>query len=231
MPERLFETDDEHEKEKTELMMEGAVVEEEEGEEEEEGLPSSSSAVKGSRFSGLGLGSLLRVSETSTQNHGSLKLGLDVPWSSLLSPLPNEAPPTSLASWVASGVNDRETSADPPLSLTEYLQLCKRHLHMSEADQQYSGAVYGVIETQGDGGITKGELREHETLSPIPTNNHLTLDDHIQSLLNFEMVNSERPFMCNHVDHGHIGTVHYSLRRDCLCLEFIIGWCIGKCPL
>ena len=202
LPEKIFETDEEEKpsEKMTAQQLEDEEVEREEGEDDGEGLEGrkigdgeeredvadkemASTSVKGS---GLGLGSLLQVSENSTQNHGSITLHLDVPWSSQLSPLPHESPPPLLTSWANSQAPTDPTS--PPLSLDIYLQLCEKHLSMGEADLQFNRAVYITIDQRGDRGMGGEELRG--ALPPLPPspNSHLTFDDHLQCLLNFEMV-------------------------------------------
>jgi hypothetical protein len=57
---------------------------------------------------------------------------------------------------------------------------------MSECDLQFSRAVYEVVEQQGERGVRLGDLREDDTLRSLP--HSLSLDDHIQCLLNFEMI-------------------------------------------
>ena len=201
LPDKLFETEEDQETDQQ--LMEGAMREGEEEEDEREGVQEvggerggeegevkpSGSGVKGSRCTGSGLSSLLQVSENSTQNHSSLKLDLDVPWPSLVSPLPDENPPPSFASWYSSqtpGLHDEEGKKDRSLSLADYLLICRQHLLMSECDLQFSRAVYEVVEQQGERGVRLGDLREDDTLRSLP--HSLSLDDHIQCLLNFEMV-------------------------------------------
>ena len=164
------------------------------GEEEEEDKEQSSSKRDSHRFTGMGLSHLLQVDENSTQNHGSVTLDLDTPWLRLVSPLPGETPPPSLDSWNNSWAspNDGETSL-PPLSLADYLHVCRLHLNMTEADVHYGRLVYGAIEERGERGVRKGELQEHEALSSsLP--HTLSLSDHVQQLLNFEMVSTSISF-------------------------------------
>ena len=198
LPEKLFETDEGQEGEKmAQQLMEGAMRED--GEEEREGEGEgesggreegegeerpSSLVMKVSRYSGTGLGSLLRLCENSIQNHGSVKLDLDIPWAALISPLPEEHPPPSLACWKIHP--DGETANSPPLSITDYLSLCRQHLQMTEPDLQFSRAVYEVIEQCEERGVSVTGLRGHTALRALP--HSLCLDDHLQSLLNFDMV-------------------------------------------
>ena len=65
---------------------------------------------------------------------------------------------------------------------------------MAETDRQYNGVMYNTINQIGERGIGEDELRNalppspHLSLSPSPYHGHLTFSDHIQCLLNFEMV-------------------------------------------
>ena len=199
LPERLFETDgeEEHSPEKTtaaQLATEdeagrGEEMREEEGEEEkmeaeeEGGEGERDTASSSGKYSGLGLGSLLRVSEYSSQNHGSVTVDLNVPWSRLLSPLPHESPPPSLARWAESQTpsDDEEgfsLAPSPLLSLEHYLQICERHMSMSEADRWYSSAVYHAIDQRGERGISEEGLRE--SLPPLPSPPSISSPAHSQ---------------------------------------------------
>ena len=126
------------------------------------------------------------MNENSIQNHGSVKLDLDIPWARLISPLPDEAPPPSLASWNTSPPSpDRETAL-PSLTLNTYLDMCRHHSIMTEHDLQFNRAVYEMIQRSGEKGVSVGTLRGHSSLHQMV--HTLPLEEHIQWLLNFDMV-------------------------------------------
>lgn len=193
-PEKLFEPE---EGSKTaEQLLKTALGEEGEGEgDEEEGDEEgergegeggvSQSGVTTSRFAGSGLSTLLRVDENAVQNHGSMEVDLTLPCAALLSPLPDEQPPPELASWSASW-RDTDSSFPSPLSLEEYLNICWQHLNMAEEDQAFARALYEVVFQHGVRGVTVEALREHSSL--VALSSSCSLEDHVQGLLNFEMV-------------------------------------------
>ena len=128
------------------------------------------------------MGALLHITEISAQNHGSLTLDLSLPWSSLLDPLPEEeTPPT--------GWDEAPPIAATPtsLSLDAYLDLCGHHLRMSESELKLNSEIYRVIEEKGERGVGEAEIRGCGLLKPHPFGG-LSLADHVQCLLNFEMV-------------------------------------------
>ena len=170
----------------------------EEEEEEEEGKMVALS--RGSRHPRTGMGTLLQITDNSTQNHGSLTLDLNLPWATLLDPLPEEqAPPTS-ADWAEATPTDTPTA----LLLPEYLALCRQHLSMSESELSFQTDLYGVIEERRDRGISWAELSGRGLLPLLPATG-LTLTDHVQNLLNFEMVSE------NISTHTHTPSLSLSL--------------------
>ena len=128
------------------------------------------------------------MGEYSTQNHGSLTFDLDLPWFSLLDPLPDETPPASLARWAEETPPGSDTPKSP-LSLDAYLNLCRDQLGMSEREVSFNSQLYHLVEEGGERGRGEEELR---SLLPLPPSSSLSLADHIQCLLNFEMVGGER---------------------------------------
>lgn len=201
--------------------------EEEEDEGEGEGEEKGETRSKDSRYTGTGLGSLLHINDTSFQNHGSLHLDLGLPVSSLLSPLPDEETTPSLARWAEKNASDLDTPTTP-LSLDEYLTLCRSHLKLSEADVRFNAGVYRMVEESGEKGVNEAELKDRKqrqltsssqssatsssntsssssatssstsssttTTSSSHLSHHLSISDHIQCLLNFEMVRSKIVF-------------------------------------
>ena len=155
---------------------------EDEEEEEEEGEKSTS------KYSGAGVGSLLRVGDNSVQNHGSLTFDLSLPWSSLLDPLPDELAPPSLARLA----EEAPPTLDTPLSLETYLGLCRQHLRMSGEETDFNTVVYRCVEGGGERGREEGEMGG--LLPSLPPSSRLSLSDHIQCLLNFEMVRGKGSF-------------------------------------
>ena len=152
-----------------------------EGEEEDED-EGEKCTPRDARYSGTGVSSLLRVGDNSTQNHGTLTLDLNFPWSSLLDPLPDEVTPPSLATWA----EETPPDSDTPLSLDAYLSLCREHLNMSDGEACFNGQVYKCVEKGGERGRREEELQS--LLPPLPPSSGLSLTDHIQCLLNFETV-------------------------------------------
>jgi hypothetical protein len=157
----------------------GEMEGEEEDEDEGEGEKCTSRDV---RYSGTGVSSLLRVGDNSTQNHGTLTLDLNLPWSSLLDPLPDEVTPPSLVTWA----EETPPDSDTPLSLDAYLSMCREHLSMSDGEACFNGEMYRCVEAGGERGRREEELQT--LLPPLPPTSSLSLTDHVQRLLNFEMV-------------------------------------------
>ena len=157
----------------------GEMEGEEEDEDEGEGEKCTSRDV---RYSGTGVSSLLRVGDNSTQNHGTLTLDLNLPWSSLLDPLPDEVTPPSLVTWA----EETPPDSDTPLSLDAYLSMCREHLSMSDGEACFNGEMYRCVEAGGERGRREEELQT--LLPPLPPTSSLSLTDYVQRLLNFEMV-------------------------------------------
>ena len=138
-----------------------------------------------SRFTGTGLNTLLRMDETAVQNHGSLSLDLPLSSIGLIAPLAEEEPQPELKRWYSA---DPDPTPSIPLSLDEYLGMCERHLQMGLADVRFARWLYEEIAGQGVRGATMETLRGQ--LDPPGENFGPSwgLEEHVQSLLNFEMV-------------------------------------------
>ena len=140
------------------------------------------------QYTSVKLSRLLHVDESATQNHCTMEMDLSLPVSSLLSPLPHEQPHPLLDSWYSSRTyTDRHMASCAPPSLADYLEICKNHLMMSAADVAYNHALYEAIVCAQDTGIVEDTLGSHPSLAAMSSS--LSLQDHIQCLLNFEMVN------------------------------------------
>jgi hypothetical protein len=87
---------------------------------------------------------------------------------------------------------------------------------MSECDLQFSRAVYEVVEQQGERGVRLGDLREDDTLRSLP--HSLSLDDHIQCLLNFEMIHTHTQILRVGATDNRLVTMGHA-QRWCMSLQ------------
>ena len=174
----------------THQLLQSALEEEEESEDEAnvETLVQHPS----SRVAGTGLSTLLQVDETAVLRHGSVVIELGLNCAKLLDPLPEEGTEAMKARWHRFK-NDSDTVGEP-LSLEAYLSICETHLRFSEADVEFARMLYEVVDGSGERGVPMAKLRSSLILSSY--GHHMFgLEDHIQSLLNFQMV---RYIVCVH---------------------------------
>ena len=94
--------------------------------------------------------------------------------------------------WSEKGSESRDevalktSASDGILSLQGFLNICKDHLNYSEADVHFSKKLYEVIHSHGDNGVPRSSVKSHPELCFL--DHELSLEQHIQALLNMEMV-------------------------------------------
>ena len=71
-------------------------------------------------------------------------------------------------------------------SLEGYLVSVGKQLGFCDSDVEFAVALHNVVSSSGKFGITKESLRTHSSLSGLE--HQLSINEHIQNLLNFEMV-------------------------------------------
>ena len=91
----------------------------------------------------------------------------------------------------AEGSDSRPPSAltengGKPSSLEAYLVSVGRELGFSDSDVHFAVVLHDVVSSSGKFGITKDSLRTHGSLSGLE--HQLSIDQHIQTLINLEMV-------------------------------------------
>ena len=155
--------------------------EEEELENEAQSTETQPSGQQPGRFAGTGLSALLQVNESAVLRHGSVDIEVGLNWAKLLDPLPEENLKTK-------HFNSDVTVDDDvdPLSLDEYVNICETHLQFSEADLDFVRVLYEVVHASGERGVPLVELQTSPILNSF--DHVLGVPDHIQSLLNFQMV-------------------------------------------
>lgn len=72
------------------------------------------------------------------------------------------------------------------LKLESFLLLVKKELGFSSSDVVFSRTLYDVISSGGERGVARETLKAHESLSGLP--HQLDFDLHVQTLLNFDLV-------------------------------------------
>lgn len=72
------------------------------------------------------------------------------------------------------------------LSLDGYLVLVKMELGFSDCDIEYAKVLYSIVSSAGKSGIARKMLKTRPSLSGLK--HHMSLDEHTQTLINFEMV-------------------------------------------
>lgn len=77
-------------------------------------------------------------------------------------------------------------SGGKPLSLEGYLVSVGKELGFSDSDVEFAVVVHNVVSSSGKFGITKESLKTHSSLSGLE--HQLSVDEHIQNLINIEMV-------------------------------------------
>ena len=167
----------------THQLLQSVLEEEEELEDEPQSTETQPSGQHPSRFTGTGLSALLQVNENAVLRHGSVDIEVGLNWAKLLDPLPEEELNTR-------HFDSDDTIADDedPLSLDEYLNICETHLGFSESDLDFVRVLYEVVHASGERGVPLVELQTSPILNSF--DHVVSVQDHIQSLLNFRMVNS-----------------------------------------
>ena len=77
-------------------------------------------------------------------------------------------------------------SGGNPSSLEAYLVSVGRELGFSDSDVQFAVVLHDVVSSSGKFGISKDSLKSHGSLSGLE--HQLSIDQHIQTLINLEMV-------------------------------------------
>ena len=138
-----------------------------------------------SRLVGTGLSTLLQMDDAAILRHGCVDIELGLNCAKLLDPLPEEELQVTEARRYRFK-NDSDIVGDP-LSLDAYLSTCETHLGFSEADVEFARMLYEVVDGGGERGVPMARLQSSLILSSY--GHHVFgLEDHIQSLLNFQMV-------------------------------------------
>lgn len=171
----------------THQLLQSVLEEEEEVEDEAQSTETQSSGQQPGRFAGTGLSALLQVNESAVLRHGSVDIDIGLNWAKLLDPLPEE----ELTERKHSFTSDITDDVIDPLSLDEYLKICETHLGFSESDLDFVRVLYEVVDASGERGVPLVELQTSPILNSF--DHVLSVQDHIQSLLNFRMV---RYFLC-----------------------------------
>ena len=166
----------------THQLLQSVLEEEEEPENEAQSTETQSSGQQPGRFAGTGLSALLQVNESAVLRHGSVDIDIGLNWAKLLDPLPDENLKTRHFN---SDVTVDDDVVDP-MSLDEYLKICETHLGYSEADLDFVKVLYEVVHAGGERGVPLVELQTSPILNSF--DHVLSVQDHIQSLLNFQMV-------------------------------------------
>lgn len=149
----------------------------EEGEEgvgvvKQEGFPRAS----------FGIASFLNVSEVASLCHCSVEVGVVPSTGPLYKLLDGEEVlphPTPTGS---------ETSEGGHMSPSSYLEICNQELKFPDADIIFASKLYDIIDACSSKGISLCALQGHQLLCSLE--HSLTLDDHITSLVNFDMVSA-----------------------------------------
>ena len=166
----------------THQLLQSVLEEEEEPENEAQSTETQSSGQQPGRFAGTGLSALLQVNESAVLRHGSVDIDIGLNWAKLLDPLPDENLKTRHFN---SDVTVDDDVVDP-MSLDEYLKICETHLGYSEADLDFVKVLYEVVHAGGERGVPLVELQTSPILNSF--DHVLSVQDHMQSLLNFQMV-------------------------------------------
>lgn len=82
------------------------------------------------------------------------------------------------------------TPTCPPTNrnLESFLAICRRHFNFTPTDSAYAQRLYGMIEGAGEGGVEEEELREVCGSAVSEGGGGWSLQDHVTSLINLEMV-------------------------------------------
>ena len=168
----------------THQLLQSVLEEEEELEDEPQSTETQPSGQQPGRFTGTGLSALLQVNENAVLRHGSVDIEVGLNWPKLLDPLPEEELEKRKRSFTSDNTDD---IVNDPLSLDEYLKIGGTHLQFSEADLDFVRVLYEVVDASGERGVPLVELQTSPILNSF--DHVLSVQDHIQSLLNFRMVN------------------------------------------
>ena len=153
---------------------------------------------------GLGITSLFNLG-AGVLRHGAIDLTPGLSVAKLLDPLTVDSKgeisvQSSLENHPVLGLTCSSTAEEsdsrPPSALTEnggkpssleaYLVLIGRELGFSDSDVQFAVVLHNVVSSSGKFGITKDSLGTHGSLSGLE--HQLSIDQHIQTLINLEMV-------------------------------------------
>ena len=93
---------------------------------------------------------------------------------------------SSTAEQSNSQLSTETESTGKALSLEGYLVLVGKALGFSDSDVEFAIMLYNVISSTGTFGITRESLTTHTSLSGLA--HQQSIDEHIQTLINFEMV-------------------------------------------
>ena len=167
----------------THQLLQSVLEEEEELEDEPQSTETQPSGQQPSRFTGTGLSALLQVNESAVLRHGSVDIEVGLNWAKLLDPLPEEEVEKRKHNFTSDNTDDNIVD---PLSLDEYLKIGEAHLGFSEADLDFVRVLYEVVDASGERGVPLVELQTSPILNSF--DHVLSVQDHIQSLLNFRMV-------------------------------------------
>ena len=167
----------------THQLLQSVLEEEEELEDEPQSTETQPSGQHPSRFTGTGLSALLQVNESAVLRHVSVDIEVGLNWAKLLDPLPEEELEKRKHNFTSDNTDDHDVD---PLSLDEYLKICETHLQFSEADLDFVRVLYEVVDASGERGVPLVELQTSPILNSF--DHVLSVQDHIQSLLNFRMV-------------------------------------------
>ncbi len=189
-------------------LLQSVLAEEEEEEEEEVGelqIDEQSEAMMakpagtGNRLTMGGLSSLRQVGESATLKHGQLSFGLGLVAGRLLEPLEEERTvelPDPSADWDGDGGGGESRTARGSLSWEGYLQICRTHLGFSESDLEFTRAVFETVDGHGSVGLPLAALCDHPAVSSL--DHSLSLDYHVQTMVNFQMVSGVCVCVCAH---------------------------------
>lgn len=173
----------------THQLLQSVLEEEEELEDEALSTETQPSGQQPGRFTGTGLSALLQVHESAVLKHGSVDIEVGLNWAKLLDPLPDENLEKHRFNYKAMICDDDVVDA---LSLDEYVNICETCLQFSEADLDFVRVLYEVVDASGERGVPLVELQTSPVLNSFE--HVLSVQDHIQSLLNFRMVTYFSPY-------------------------------------
>ena len=77
-------------------------------------------------------------------------------------------------------------SGGEPSSLEGYLVSVGKELGLSDSDVEFAVVLHSMVSSSGKFGVIKESLKIHRSLSGLE--HQLSIDEHIQNLINFEIV-------------------------------------------